>query len=175
MPPTFSHRSPAPLTTRDYRRFRPYIREDFQQCCAYCLLYERFANGEEAFELDHFRPKSDNRFAHLENEYSNLYYSCHVCNRTKWKWWPPKELEVSGFRFADPCQESFSDNFVDQDGEWQPQTRAGQYSEERLRLNREHLVQIRRHIAALLRDRGLALDWDRPMTKQIAPLLDSLR
>src|SRR4030095_2488898 len=54
----FSHRSPTPMTTQDYRRFRPYIREDFNECCAYCLLHELLAGGTENFELDHFKPKS---------------------------------------------------------------------------------------------------------------------
>lgn len=35
------------------------------------------------FELDHFKPKSDERFASLAADYYNLYYSCHVCNHYK--------------------------------------------------------------------------------------------
>lgn len=172
MPPIFSHRSPAPQSMRNYQRFRPFIRDDFQQCCAYCLLHERFAGGETNFELDHFRPKS--KFGQLEHEYSNLYYACHVCNRNKWDWWPSDELEAAGIRFADPCRECFSDNFRDKDGRWQPKTPVGEYSMERLRLNTEHLVQIRRHVAALLQAEDRAVDWDRPLTSQLAPLLDSL-
>lgn len=170
----FRHRSPAPIQTRNYSRFRPYIREDFAECCAYCLLHERLAGGQEHFELDHFRPKSDPRFQHLEGDYSNLYYSCRACNNTKRAAWPKPELEAKGYRFVDPCQEVFSDHFVDNDGVWTPRTPAGMYSEERLRLNRSQLVFIRKMLLFLSKCYGVTVDWDRPLGPQIIHVLDAI-
>ena len=166
----FSHRLPAPIITRDYRRFRPYIREDFSECCAYCLLHELLAGGAENFELDHFRPKS--RYPDLTHVYENLYYSCHPCNNIKRHFWPTDALLARGYRFVDPCHDDFSTHFTEVDGRWEPITPAGDYSQERLRLNRKHLVEIRRIIAQLLNHLGAPpLDWNQPLKQQIAPLI----
>lgn len=171
--PIFSHRSPTPFSTTDYRRFRPYIREDFEHCCAYCLLPEQLAGGQENFELDHFRPRS--RFAHLVSEYSNLYYACHVCNREKRDHWPCNGLQAQGYRFVDTCSDDFSSHFRYHNGEWQPLSPAGEYTAERIRLNRIHLVRQRRIITSLVDRFGTSpIDWDSPLFPQLAPLLDSV-
>lgn len=77
----FSRTVPAPAFPGGYTAFRAYVRQDFRQCCAYCLLHEFWAGGEDNFELDHFRPVS--RFPDLERDFYNLYYACHVCNQRK--------------------------------------------------------------------------------------------
>jgi hypothetical protein len=148
MVPIFSHRSPAPLTTRDYRRFRPYIRDDFSECCAYCLLHELLAGGAENFELDHFKPKA--RYPDLAHEYENIYNACHPCNNIKHDVWPTDELLARGYRFVDSCHDDFSTHFTEVDGRWEPLTPAGDYSLERLRLNRKHLVEIRQMLVQML-------------------------
>ena len=78
--PVFLRRRNPPPKVNDYTKYRPLVREDFRECCAYCLLHEIIAGGEANFELDHFRPKSHPEFAGLVNGFYNLYYSCHVCN-----------------------------------------------------------------------------------------------
>lgn len=169
----FSHRSTVPLSSNDYRRYRPYIREDFQRCCAFCLLPESFAGGEESFEIDHFRPKSKPEFAHLISEYTNLYYVCHVCNNTKRHHWPSSELQELGYRFVDTCEDDFSSHFQDKNGEWQPKSPAGMYTEERLRLNRQHLIDTRQRIRELLNLLGAPpINWDKPLTPQVIPITD---
>lgn len=55
----------APKVKGDHTEFRPFVREDFSEGCAYCLLHELLAGGPRNFELDHFRPKSFLRFAAL--------------------------------------------------------------------------------------------------------------
>lgn len=174
MAPIFSCRSSAPISTRDYRRFRPYVREDFSECCAYCLLPEILAGGEANFELDHFRPQSI--FSHLIHDFRNIYYSCHVCNNTKRDTWPSQQLRDAGYRFVDPCYDDFSTHFTASDGQWQPISRAGEYSERHLRLNRGHLVKLRRMIAELLDMLGESpIDWDMPTTAQVAPIEELVR
>ena len=170
MAPIFSHRSPIPRTRQDYRRFRPYIRENFNECCAYCLLHELLAGGAENFELDHFKPKS--RHPDLTHVYENIYYSCHPCNNIKHDIWPTDELRAKGYRFVDPCHDDFSTHFTEADGRWEPLTAAGDYSQERLRLNREHLIKIRRMLVQMLNKLGAPpLDWNQPLKQQIAPLM----
>ncbi|MCW5862794.1 MAG: HNH endonuclease [Anaerolineae bacterium] len=168
MSSVFSHRDPPPFPTNDYRKYRPALREDFHHCCAYCLLPELFAAGESNFEIDHFRPKSLPRFFHLINEYTNLYYSCHPCNHSKHKYWPSEKLEREGYTFVDMCKDSFSTHFRDNDGIWEPLTNAGKYTIERLRLNKDDLVELRRYIADMRKDSGAPpLNWDSPSHDQI--------
>lgn len=168
--PIFSHRTPVPLNTLDYRRFRPYIREDFSSCCAYCLLAEVLGAGQENFELDHFRPRA--HFPTLVREYENIYYSCHVCNNTKRDSWPSMELRNRGYRFFDPCQDDFYAHFEESDGRWQPITRIGEYSVDRLRLNRGHLIQIRRLLISWLNELGQpSVNWNEPLRHQIAAIV----
>jgi hypothetical protein len=167
--PIFSHREPAPLSTNDYRRFRPYIREDFSTCCAYCLLTELLGSGKENFELDHFKPRS--RFPELVSEYKNIYYACHVCNNIKRDSWPLNELADQGYRYFDPCYDDFSAHFEESDGRWEPTTRVGEYSVERLRLNRDHLIQVRRLLIQRLDELGEPpVDWNRPLRLQITAI-----
>jgi hypothetical protein len=54
-------------------------------------------------------------------------------------------------------------------------SRAGEYSAERLRMNTEHLVQVRRLLYRLLEQNGKPpIDWDQPLTPQLAPILPLL-
>lgn len=167
----FTRRPMAPLVKGDYTQFRPFVREDFSECCAYCLLHELLAGGADNFELDHFRPQS--LFASLVNDFYNLFYACHVCNRHKSNSWPSAELAVAGYRFVDLCRENFSTHFIElESGEWKPLTEAGFYTQARLGLNRRHLVRVRallREIARLLGRESI--NWDQPSKDQIARLL----
>jgi HNH endonuclease len=117
----FSRRSSAPQVSGGYQSFREYVREDFSECCAYCLLHELLAGGRDNFELDHFRPKS--RFPELIDNFFNLYYSCHVCNLFKGNAWPSEVMTKLGYRFVDYCRQSFSEQFRQEaDGSWTPLT-----------------------------------------------------
>ena len=169
----FARRDPPPAVESDYRRYRQHVRQDFSECCAYCLLHEFVAGGAANFELDHFRPRSDERFASLAADYYNLYYSCHVCNHYKGASWPSEELAAKGYRFVDPCSDIFSDHFFEDDtGLWIPRSRAGEYTAQRLRLNSTHLIDVRRLLRDVALRRGMPpLNWDRPARDQIAALL----
>jgi len=152
----FVRRSPAPIVSGGYRSFRTFIREDFTRQCAYCLLSELWAGGKENFELDHFRPKS--RFPHLMNDFYNIYYSCHPCNQMKRDTWPPVELEGRGVTLVDLCKDEFPAHFLVSDaGEWNGVTESGGYTIEVLRLNRKHLVTVRRLLFELIGDWTLIL------------------
>ncbi len=143
--------------------YRSFVRQDFSESCAYCLLPELLAAGAGNFELDHFRPQS--LFPALADDYFNLYYSCHVCNQYKGASWPSAELREAGFGFLDFCGESFSDHFQERaDGCWEPLTPKAEYSEARLRLNRPHLVEVRRLLRRLAQLYGAPyVSWDSPI------------
>ncbi len=108
----------------------------------------------DAMEIEHFRPGSRPEFKHLEKAWPNLYYSCRLCNGHKGCRWPTEEEERHGLRFVDPCAEDPEDHFRlcrhSQHGDLcrvTSSTAAGQYTIERIGLNREQLIQIRRDIA----------------------------
>ena len=173
----FRRRNEAPdVDGRSYTRFRPFVREDFSACCAYCLMYERAAGGAEAFELDHFKPKSKKTFRGLVDDYFNLYYACHVRNRFKAARWPSREQELQGWRFLDFCRDLFDEHFeATSSGRWLPRTAAARYTEKRLRLNRPHLIEIRCLLTEIADYSGLGpVDWNRPMGSTLAPLFDRL-
>jgi len=167
----FSRRKTAPPPS-NLSGYRSFIREDFSECCAYCLLHELLAAGAGNFELDHFRPKS--LFPNLAENYFNLYYSCHVCNQYKAAAWPSAELSKRGFGYLDFCRESFSEHFrARDDGFWEPLTPRAEYTVARLRLNRPHLVEIRRLLRRLAQLHGIsAVDWDSPIRENVLSWLD---
>lgn len=128
------------------------MREDFSRQCAYCLLAEILAGGEENFELDHFRPKS--LFPRHQNDFYNIYYACHLCNHIKRDAWPPEALTARGIGFVDLCKDDFATHFqVHADGLWDGITDSGRYTIDILRLNRKHLVTVRHLLSQL----GLAI------------------
>ena len=138
-------RSEAPPAKR---LLRGAVREDFRATCAYCLLEERWAAGLENFELDHFRPQS--LFPQLALHFYNLYWSCHVCNRTKRDQWPSSAVRRRGIGFVDLCSSRFADHFVEQgNGAWRGKTLSARYTIDALRLNRPHLVELRRLLRGL--------------------------
>ena len=79
----FIRTTPAPKVKGDYGAFRPYVRADFERCCAYCYLHEFHASGEKDFEIDHYRPKD--KLPRYRKDFYNLYWSCSVCNGFKSK------------------------------------------------------------------------------------------
>ena len=159
---TFTRIHPASLVIgSSYSRFRPYLRRDFRQCCAYCLLHEFWAGGERNFEIDHFRPIG--KFPHLENEYTNLYYACHVCNAYKWEHFPTPELQAQGIGYVDLCADNFEKHYTLQpDGVLEPHTPSARYTLTILHLDSPHLVALRRF--ALKQGWSLDSPPDYPMT-----------
>jgi len=138
----FRRRMPAPKVRGGYQAYRPHVREDFVECCAYCLLHEVWAAGRENFELDHFFPRV--LFPERVNDYYNIYYSCHPCNPIKHDQWPSHAFQAAGIGFVDLCRDDFEQHFEQsEDGKWNGLTPSGAFTIRSLRLNRDQLVTIR--------------------------------
>lgn len=151
----FVRTNPAPIVKGDYPAFRPYVRADFERCCAYCYLHEFHAHGEKNFQLDHFRPKD--KFPHLRRDFYNLYYCCSVCNgiRSKSNQWPSDALLAKGISIVDLCKDTFEDHYeILPDGRLNPLTKSAEYTIKIIDLNSDHLIAYRR---ALLNE-GKQLD-----------------
>lgn len=71
----------GPAGYSNYRDFVPWLRDEFDFRCTYCLLREVWGQLTGNFEVDHFLPKSINE--DLSLTYENLIHSCANCNRRK--------------------------------------------------------------------------------------------
>lgn len=126
---------------------KEYLRNDFSHECAYCKLQEKEVGLIDAnyFEVDHFRPQSDDDPSFNPHLYNNLYYTCEKCNSEKSDTW--SEL------LLDPCKD---DIFA---GERPPitggynedtlfkyiaQNDRGKYYIDTFKLNSRHQIRIRR-------------------------------
>jgi HNH endonuclease len=64
-----------------YESYRPWLRDEFNFRCAYCLKRETWGQVTFEFDIDHFGPQSLN--PHLTLDYLNLVYACRRCNGVK--------------------------------------------------------------------------------------------
>lgn len=137
-------RTESPPSFSDYRKYKPFLRRDFQARCAYCERTEGYLGGGEAFEVEHFRPRS--RFPGLATVYRNLYYACRKCNAHKSETWPSDDQVADGLRFADPCAEDLYLTHARErpTGAVEPLTRCGIYTVRHIRLDRDEIRRWRR-------------------------------
>jgi uncharacterized protein (TIGR02646 family) len=159
-------RRESPPDCSNYQGYKSFLRRDFLGRCAYCERTEEYLGGEEAFEVEHFRPRS--KFPDLICSYANLYYVCRKCNAHKSETWPSDDRIARGVRFADPCvEDAFADHLHERDdGTLDELTACGSYSNRHIRLDRNELQRWRRLRAEARRDL--------PRLTQVAQLLDIL-
>lgn len=66
----------------NYQSYKPWLRDEFEFRCVYCLWRERWHSiGEDAFSVEHLesRAAAPGRIC----DYDNLVYACCRCNSTK--------------------------------------------------------------------------------------------
>lgn len=80
-PAAATHRRHGPSGYSDYASYRPWLRDEFNFRCVYCLIRERWGRLKGEFDLDHFVPQSVDESQ--STEYGNLLYACHSCNAKK--------------------------------------------------------------------------------------------
>jgi hypothetical protein len=64
-----------------YAHHRPWLRDEFDFRCVYCLKREQWCFQLNDFELDHQVAQSID--SDLCRDYTNLVYACHNCNHRK--------------------------------------------------------------------------------------------
>jgi hypothetical protein len=64
-----------------FESYRPWLRDEFDFRCVYCLKRETWGQVTFEFELDHYEPQSLN--PQLRLDYRNLVYACRRCNSVK--------------------------------------------------------------------------------------------
>lgn len=111
----------------DYHAYLPELQEDFKHICGYCGKSEAVA--QNAFEIDHFVPEkyAKNRIT----DYTNLVYSCFVCNRKKSGKWlseDPNIQFINNRGFVDPASGDYDIHLErNSDGDIVGKTPAGEY------------------------------------------------
>lgn len=134
----FARRENPPAQS-NYAGYKPFLRRDFLARCAYCERTGEYLGGDEAFEVEHFKPMS--KFADLVCAYPNLYYVCRKCNGHKWETWPTEDQMARGQAFADPCVEDpYVHHFCEREnGDLDGLTECGNYTRGHIRLGRPDL------------------------------------
>jgi len=131
----------GPRGYADYRPHKPWLRDEFEFRCVYCLCRERwFPDGDDCFSVDHVTPRSE--APELACEYDNLVYACCQCNAAK--------QGAVGAR--DPCHDPFgTDVEVLADGTIRTLTPHGVFLVRACRLERPKLTEFRRGVLELFR------------------------
>jgi len=79
---TLAQRRHGPSGYRDYRTYKPWLRDEHDFRCVYCLQRELWSSeSAAAFGVDHIEPKSVHPV--MQTTYSNLCYCCNRCNSRK--------------------------------------------------------------------------------------------
>ncbi|MGI8978960.1 MAG: HNH endonuclease [Pirellulaceae bacterium] len=74
------HRRHGPRGYLDYESYRPWLRDEFEFRCVYCLRREKW-DRPTALQVDHFVPSSLRPEG--DADYENLFYACIHCNQAK--------------------------------------------------------------------------------------------
>jgi hypothetical protein len=129
---------------------REQVRRRAQGACEFCGTSEISIGN--LLTIDHFQPQSKGGSDDIEN----LIYACIACNQYKQDYWPASEALPA---LWNPRQEPATQHLVEQlDGQLTPLTSTGEFTIERLRLNRPQLILARQQryqqaqISRLLRD-----------------------
>jgi hypothetical protein len=138
-------RREKPPKLNNYKKYKKYLRKDFNYKCVYCSIHEGDYGSYHNFVCEHFKPKSKIEFRHLKNIYENLLYSCQTCNRFKANKWPSDTMISKEFFFLNPCDVDFEDHFDLDKKNFQliPKSNAAEYMIEKIHLNRRQLIVFR--------------------------------
>ncbi len=98
--------------------------------------------------MEHYRPKS--KFKELITDYPNLFYCCRACNGRKGKNW--FEPEPEGAYIVNPCQDKMANHLWFKALRVETRSKAGELTEEVLRLNDSASITYRKRIELTLTD-----------------------
>ncbi len=154
--------------TGSYSDWKEQIARECYYQCIYCSINEAQFGGIDHYHIEHYKPKSIDRFKDLEDDICNLFYSCPICNRFKSNDWPNDADDLEVVCYPDPSVHNYSELFrVNQDNYKVEGTYLStRYMAERLYLNRPQLIYERRE--TVLKDR------EEKVTKALDNLLNRL-
>jgi hypothetical protein len=129
----------GPLGYVNYQSYKPWLRDEFQFRCVYCLWRERWlAVGEEAFSVEHLVSRSV--APERSGDYENLVYACCRCNSVK----------TDAHYVLDPCQQPLGRHLqIAADGAIRGLTSEGRELIQICRLDRPRITQARKRLLDL--------------------------
>jgi hypothetical protein len=135
-------RKHAPAGYKNYQDYKPWLRDEFEFRCVYCLQREMWSRDRHtAFSVDHVVPQAADPA--LVCVYGNLVYACLRCNSFK------QNVQV-----LDPTREGMGRHLrVESNGTITGLTEDGQLLIELLHLNAEQAISERRRVLRLLKFR----------------------
>ncbi len=134
----------GPAGYSSYESYRPWLEDEFNFRCLYCLKRMDWA-PTDVWAVDHLIPQEE--AADLASHYDNLVLACHCCNRQK-----------SSHRVPDPCQVAYGLCLrVESSGQITPLNATGKRLVDTIRLNHEKYVKERAKMIKLL---GLTKEHD---------------
>jgi hypothetical protein len=140
--PAAHARRHAPAGYKDYREYKPWLRDEFEFRCVYCLQRERWSRERDAiFSVEHVIPRSEDPDGRLICEYDNLLYACTRCNSAR-----------QDIRVLDPTAVAMGEHLrVDLDGRIFGLTEDGGFLIDLLHLNANEAVTERRRVFRILK------------------------
>ena len=134
------NRKHGPYGYRSYESYRPWLRDEFQFRCVFCLYREQWLSTKGGkWDIDHLRPR--NRTPELKLDYDNLVYLCTTCNGNK-------RAKV----VPDPCLVALGKCVrVSSDGSISASNRSGRLLIKALRLDNDDYTRMREQISGILR------------------------
>ena len=145
--------TPIPQYGYSYSHWKSELaKEGFHQC-VYCSISEASFGGIRNFHVEHHKPKGLKKFAHLENDFSNLFYACAICNTFKSDDWVDPVDDYSVGYYPDPSITNYAELFnVDYSNALiHGKNVTGIYLVNKLYLNRAQLIINRQENIAELR------------------------
>lgn len=136
----FAHvRRHGPVGYLDDAHYKPFLRDDFDYRCVYCLCREAwFPDGASSFSVEHLVPTSQSP-AGLTG-YDTLVYACNFCNSSR----SDRPLPL------DPCAGLARHLETQADGAVVGIDLFGAAFADICRLNRPELIRFRRMVQAIL-------------------------
>lgn len=158
--PTAPHvRRHGPHGYADYASYGPWLRDEFNFRCIYCLLREQWGRTAGLFNLDHFLPTA--LYAEERGNYENLLYCCARCNAAK-----------ADDVIPDPCQVLVRDALeVNADGSLEARTPEARRLVNKLKLDDRQATEFR---MLWLRIIAMAEVYDPPLYHRLMGFPDDL-
>lgn len=135
-------RKHLPSGYTDYRKYKPWLRDEFVFRCVFCLEREMWAlDRHNSFSVEHVIPQRGPMGDSTKVcDYTNLVYACTRCNSFK-----------QDTILLDPCAINLSNHLtVDCDGKVHASTREGKRLIQLLHLNEKRVQDNRKYFLDLI-------------------------
>lgn len=127
---------------KNYKRYKDYLRVEFNYSCVYCDAREPELGGARSFCVEHYKPKSI--FSRFEAVYKNLLYACNRCNSYKQNYWPNYREKMAGKIILNPRKDDISCHLDTVAPVWKSKTDRGEWNILKLHLSSPPHVERRK-------------------------------